>query len=408
MTKFVTVNEEFPPRPGGVAQFAFDISHELAARNRLAAAISIDTLPADVSQDFELIHVPARRRSTTSYDKYWILRKGRSLCFRLRQEFDYRIGRRIERELQMLRESHGEIDVWLTYTVHNPELIARVLQKRQHKYWLLFHGLDLIGAKSAGLPIDEWAAAAERIVFNSLATQSLYSELGFRPAAKQSVLYPGVNSRRLLGLQQHTQGELFERYPMLKQAQLVVSTACRLVKRKGIDIAIQALAEDMRANREWYFIIVGTGPEEAHLRELVSRYGLDDQVIFTGFASEGLKLELLEHSDLFIMPNRSLGGTDFEGFGISFAEAALFNTCVIGGRHGGASEAVSHGETGFLVDADDDQIAIEEIRGYVETLRTDSDLRRQMAQVGKGRVLEEFDIGKGIEKLLNEADATIK
>ena len=42
-----------------------------------------------------------------------------------------------------------------------------------------------------------------------------------------------------------------------------------------------------------------------------------------------------------------------EGFGISFIEAASYGVGSIGGKEGGASDAISHNKTGLICDGDD-------------------------------------------------------
>ena len=41
-----------------------------------------------------------------------------------------------------------------------------------------------------------------------------------------------------------------------------------------------------------------------------------------------------------------------EGFGISFIEAASYGVASIGGKVGGASDAISHGKTGLICDGE--------------------------------------------------------
>ena len=42
-----------------------------------------------------------------------------------------------------------------------------------------------------------------------------------------------------------------------------------------------------------------------------------------------------------------------EGFGISFMEAASYGVGSIGGKDGGASDAIKHNETGLICDGND-------------------------------------------------------
>ena len=58
--------------------------------------------------------------------------------------------------------------------------------------------------------------------------------------------------------------------------------------------------------------------------------------------TELLKVALLEQSDLFLMPS-VIYKKSVEGFGISFIEAAAYGTGSIGGKDGGASDAIQDG-----------------------------------------------------------------
>ena len=52
------------------------------------------------------------------------------------------------------------------------------------------------------------------------------------------------------------------------------------------------------------------------------------------------------------MPSR-IEKKSVEGFGISFIEAASYGVGSIGGKDGGASDAISHNKTGLICNGDD-------------------------------------------------------
>ena len=52
------------------------------------------------------------------------------------------------------------------------------------------------------------------------------------------------------------------------------------------------------------------------------------------------------------MPSR-IEGKSVEGFGISFIEAASYGIGSIGGKDGGASDAIVHKKTGLICDGND-------------------------------------------------------
>ena len=128
-------------------------------------------------------------------------------------------------------------------------------------------------------------------------------------------------------------------------------TVGRLMWRKGQDMLIRALPEIVKAVPNCVYLICGTGPYEAGLRELAQSLQVDSQVIFLGSLPSEHLPSLYNLSDVFVMPNRMSEKTrDVEGFGIVFLEANACEIPVVGGRSGGTSDAVADGESGLLVD----------------------------------------------------------
>ena len=79
------------------------------------------------------------------------------------------------------------------------------------------------------------------------------------------------------------------------------------------------------------------------------------------------------------MPNRVLGGADWEGFGIVFLEAALSQRPSIAGRTGGASDAVVDDVTGLLVDPESPH----ELTDALRRLFRDDRLRERLGRAGQ-------------------------
>lgn len=89
----------------------------------------------------------------------------------------------------------------------------------------------------------------------------------------------------------------------------------RLVQLKGHQSIIESfgkISESERENLRLY--IVGTGPEESKLRELVSQFGLNNLVVFSGYLNHEALFHLYKemHSSIFI--------SKAEGFGVAVAE----------------------------------------------------------------------------------------
>jgi phosphatidylinositol alpha-1,6-mannosyltransferase len=165
----------------------------------------------------------------------------------------------------------------------------------------------------------------------------------------------------------------------------VLLTVGRLDFRKGHDRVIAALPLLLREFPALRYVIVGEGPERGKLAALARENRAAERVLFAGFQPDERLPAYYRACDVFVMHNRTLPN-DVEGFGLVFLEANACGKPVVGGRSGGAAEAVVHGATGFLVEPDD-------VPGLVQTLRKllgDAALRREMGLAGRRRAVEEF------------------
>jgi phosphatidylinositol alpha-1,6-mannosyltransferase len=88
-----------------------------------------------------------------------------------------------------------------------------------------------------------------------------------------------------------------------------------------------------------------------------------------------------------VMANRQEENGDVEGFGIVFLEGSAAGKPVVGGRSGGAVEAIEEGVTGYLVDPDN----ADELVGVLRKLLLDPELREKLGAAGARRVRAEFN-----------------
>ena len=97
------------------------------------------------------------------------------------------------------------------------------------------------------------------------------------------------------------------------------------------------------------YICIGYGEEEDNLKKLVQELDLNSQVMFFKDISNDLKNALIAKSDIFVMPS-IIHKASVEGFGIAYVEAAQFGVPSLGGKDGGASDAIDHDKTGLICD----------------------------------------------------------
>lgn len=152
----------------------------------------------------------------------------------------------------------------------------------------------------------------------------------------------------------------------------VVASLCRLVRRKRLDVLLEAVSQ-LRDPRI-YVVIMGFGPQEAYLRKLAAELDIAHQVRFTGQVSEADKSAYLRSADVFCLPS------DHEGFGLVFVEAMSVGTPVIATDVGGQTDFLRDGEDSFLFPAGDPKALAELFR---QLIRNPAILERM-----KDRVIE--------------------
>ena len=97
------------------------------------------------------------------------------------------------------------------------------------------------------------------------------------------------------------------------------------------------------------YTCIGYGDEEENIKKLTNELELNEQVIFLKNISQDLKNALVAKSNAFVMPS-IIHKTSVEGFGIAYVEAAQYGIPSIGGKDGGASDAIRDKETGIICD----------------------------------------------------------
>jgi glycosyltransferase involved in cell wall biosynthesis len=144
--------------------------------------------------------------------------------------------------------------------------------------------------------------------------------------AKLRVVHDGVDVERFCPRQGHARpGELFR-----------FAAVGRLEPRKGVDIAIEALAAVDGAALD----IVGDGQERGRLEALVGRRHLQDRVVFHGYVDD--PRDVLATADAMLCSSRE------EGLGIALLEGMAMGRPVVAFPVGGVPESVRHDETGWL------------------------------------------------------------
>lgn len=175
----------------------------------------------------------------------------------------------------------------------------------------------------------------------------------------------------------------------------IILHVARLVEKKGTAILVTALKHIQKRYPEVKLVIVGDGPLLPQLRAQISSLGLDNNVIFTGALAHVEVMELMRKAHMLILPSITAKTGDAEGLGMVLLEAAVTGVPVIGTNHGGIPEAIIDGETGFLVDENNDRQLAERILFLMDNRTT----RLSMGKKAREFVAQKFNLTRQTKKL---------
>lgn len=125
-------------------------------------------------------------------------------------------------------------------------------------------------------------------------------------------------------------------------------TVARLVEKKGIDYAVDAVARLTRDGHAVEYDIIGDGPQRTHLEQRIAAQGLESRVRLLGWRQPNDVRALLEQAHILIAPSVTASDGDQEGIPNALKEAMAMGLPVVATRHGGNAELVEHGVSGLL------------------------------------------------------------
>lgn len=264
-------------------------------------------------------------------------------------------------------------------------LILSLLTRR--KLLVNFHGEDISVLKNYRLErflLKFLIRCARLNLANSSFTERLIKEVG-GPGARTAIVHPGFDPKPFTTVNPDSVEKIrneFHEGPILL-------TVGRLQRRKGQDQVIRALPAILKEYPGVRYLAVGstqggTGGLADELVRLSGALGVREHFHMVGEVPFSSLPSYIAACDVFLMPNRTEGPGDVEGFGIVFLEAGYLGKPVIGGLSGGVPDAIKHGETGLLVDGN----SPEEIAEAVIGLLKDPEKRRTMGNAGRDWALQ--------------------
>jgi len=161
---------------------------------------------------------------------------------------------------------------------------------------------------------------------------------------------------------------------------LAIGCVGRLVREKGFDTLLQALAE-IRGQR-WHLTVVGDGPDRERLEQLASALRLAARVRWVGALPPEEIPKIWAELDVLVQPSRGLPDWA-EVSAHVVGEAMAHEVAVVGSDAGATPEAI--GNAGIIVPPDDAPALASALKRLVA-----SEVRHSFAQAGRARAMQLF------------------
>ena len=163
----------------------------------------------------------------------------------------------------------------------------------------------------------------------------------------------------------------------------------RLIPAKGQHILIDAVEQLTQEGRQVRFRLVGSGPDEASLREHAARSTARECIVFEGAINQDRIRNYYAAADAFCLPSFA------EGLPVVLMEAMAMEIPCVTTYIAGIPELIRDGVDGLLAPPSD----LDALVTALARLMDDAELRQRMAISGRARIVEHFDLRRNVERL---------
>jgi phosphatidylinositol alpha-1,6-mannosyltransferase len=311
---YLVVTRSFPPELGGMQSLMWGLSKELS-KNYLIKVFA----------DYQDGHKEFDEKVNFSIERIGGIKFLRKI-----------------RKAQLIDEVSKENQIQGIISDHWKSL---ELLKNNKKKFCLIHGKEINHLPGSRLNqrVLKVLNNVDKVIANSNYTKNLAIEIGVNKE-KIIVINPGIDQVKDLDKKSL---EKVESLLKIKTPRLIAVS--RFDKRKNHEKVIMALRNLKQIYPDIVYICIGYGDEEENIKKLVKELNLESQVMFFKDISDNLKNALIAKSNIFVMPSIK-HKTSVEGFGIAYIEAAQYAIPSLGGKDGGASDAIVHDKTGLICD----------------------------------------------------------
>jgi glycosyltransferase involved in cell wall biosynthesis len=169
----------------------------------------------------------------------------------------------------------------------------------------------------------------------------------------------------------------------------------RLVRKKGFDLLLEALADPEVRDLNWDLLLIGDGPERENLNVQQEQHPAKDRITLAGSKPNHVVREEMAKADIFVLPCRVDLQGDRDGIPVVLMEAMAAGATVISGDVPSIRELVQDGINGRMIPSEDVPALIRALREVL----LDASLLTQRIQAARHRIEEEFSLSTTVERI---------
>ncbi|MCG2691312.1 glycosyltransferase [Microgenomates group bacterium] len=171
-------------------------------------------------------------------------------------------------------------------------------------------------------------------------------------------------------------------------------TACSLIDYKGIDVAIKAFQLIAGRFPQASLTIIGSGPEEEKIDQLINRFNLNKRVRRRPFMPLNKLLKEVEKYHIFLHPSFTSADNKQEGIPTSIIERSASGMPIIATRHSDIPEIIHDAKNGYLVEEQNEAELAEKLNHLIRH----QELWQKFGRYGRQLVEKNFNAVKQTAK----------
>jgi glycosyltransferase involved in cell wall biosynthesis len=174
-----------------------------------------------------------------------------------------------------------------------------------------------------------------------------------------------------------TRGSFRSRYSIPSGARLMLFLS-RVHPGKGLEVLVEIASILNRGGSETWLAIAGTGPDHyvSSIKNLVARFGIDSNVVWTGHLDIRGKIQAMDDADLCVLLSQS------ESMGLGVAESLARGLPVVVSSGVGLADDVREAEAGSVVDPRDPGSVADQIVSLLSDPVRSTDMKRRARSLG--------------------------